>query len=113
MATRQVMQVDQVVVIKRPFDIVVVAKGRTDTSNWSEPILVGGPIYSDGCLELSFEAVGPHGQSVPVATTIAMSHAQPIPSMHAVRSVRVKAAQNEMTVGAEAIWQWCESPAGS
>jgi hypothetical protein len=113
MSTRQVMEVNQVVVIKRPFDIVVVAKGRVDTSHWSEPILVGGPISSDGCLELSFEAVPPHGPSTQGATDIAMSHAQPIPSMHSVRSVMVRAAQNAMSVHVENIWQWCENRTGA
>ena len=109
MATKQVMQVTQVVVIKRPFDIVVVAKGLVETSNWSEPILVGGPMSSDGCLELSFEAVPPHGSSLQVITPIAMSHAQPIPSKGAVKRVKVTAAQNAISVGTEEIWQWCES----
>jgi hypothetical protein len=113
MATRQVMQVNEVVVIKRPFDIVVVAKGLAETSKWSEPILVGGPISPEGCLELSFEAVPPHGQSVPVTTPIAMSHSQPIPSWRAVRSVKINAAQNAISVSTEDCWQWCESHAES
>lgn len=111
MATRQVMEVKHVVVIKRPFDIVVVAKAMVDSTNWCEPILVGGPISSDGCLELSFEAVPPHGSSVQVSTPIAMSHAQPIPSKGAVQRVKVTAAQNAITVGTDGIWQWCESQA--
>ena len=113
MSTRQVMEVNQVVVIKRPFDLVVVANGRTEASNWSEPILVGGSISSDGCLELSFEAVPPHGPSLPVITPIAMSHAQPIPSKNAVKSVRIKAAQNSISVGTQDCWQWYENHVGS
>ncbi|HEV6965483.1 MULTISPECIES: hypothetical protein [Roseateles] len=111
MATRQVMEVDQAVVIKRPFDLTVVARGRVPTSQWSEPILVASPIR-DGCLELSFEAVPPHGPSLQVITPIAMSHTQAIPSKDAVKRVMIKTAENAISVDVADIWQWHESGTG-